>query len=428
MQNETITEKLKKFIVGNVKKTVASSAVAILLFSFMFGFFGGIAAYYVAPTFISRDYSPAELFNNLILRQGFQEKDNKNINVYKSQEKTIEEKIIDVVKRSSGSVVSVIATKDLLISEQYLYSPFGDIFPEFQIPQLRERSFKNQQVSSGSGFVIGNNLIVTNKHVVSDTAAQYTVVTMSGEKISAEVIARHPVEDLAILKVENINLPALVLGDSSALQIGQTVIAIGNALGEFENSVSVGVVSGLRRTLTASGPSGNEILREVIQTDAAINFGNSGGPLINLLGEIIGINSAIATGAENIGFAIPINRIKNSLAQIETTGEIKYPFLGVRHIMINLEIQKENNLPFDYGALIVRGSQSDQIAVSPGSAADKAGILENNIILEINGERIDVSNPLVVAINKFMVGDTVNLKLYDRGEEKLITVVLGERP
>jgi len=346
-----------------------------------------------------------------------------------------EQKVIDVVERVSQGVVSVIATKDVPVFEQFFRSPFENdpffrqFFPEFQIPERQQKGTEKQQISAGTGFQVADDgFIITNKHVVSDEDAEYTVITKEGEKYAVQVLARDPVQDLAILKVEAGILSSLTLGDSENLQSGQTVIAIGNALGEFQNTVSVGVISGLRRTIVASSGFGqSETLEGVIQTDAAINPGNSGGPLLNLSGQVIGVNVAIASGAENIGFAIPINRAKKAIQDVQTKGKITYPFLGVRYVMISEDFAKESNLPVNYGALVVRGEEVTDLAVVPGSAADKAGIMENDIILEINGKKITQDNPLANLIQSLSVGDTVTIKILHRGEEKEVQATLGER-
>ena len=356
---------------------------------------------------------------------------------------THEQKIINVVKNVSGGVVSIIATKDVPVFEGFYRSPFRGnplferFFPEFQIPDRRQNGTEKQQVSAGTGFVVSDKgLIITNKHVVSDEDAEYTVITNEGEKYPAEVLARDPVHDLAILKVDFSSasdgpdaLPVLKLGDSDELQPGQSVIAIGNALGEFQNTVSSGVISGLKRTIVASsgifGPA--ETLEELIQTDAAINRGNSGGPLLNLSGEVIGINVAMASGAENIGFAIPINRAKKDIEDVKTKGKITYPFLGVRYMPVSEELVEKNNLSVDYGALVIRGEDPTDIAIVPGSAADKAGIVENDIILEINGEKVTQANSLAKLIQKYNIGDVITLKILSKGKEKQVQATLGER-
>ncbi len=352
---------------------------------------------------------------------------------------THEQKIINVVEQASGGVVSIIATKDVPVFEQFYRSPFDgnplfrqffpDLFEDFQVPQRRQKGTEKQEISAGTGFLVSSTgLIVTNKHVVSDEEAEYTAISNKGEKYPVEVLARDPVQDLAILRLKDTALPYLQLGDSEGLQPGQSVIAIGNALGEFQNTVSVGVISGLRRTIVASSGFGqSETLEELIQTDSAINRGNSGGPLLNLSGEVIGVNVAMASGAENIGFAIPINRAKKDIEDVQTKGKITYPFLGVRYLVITEELAKKNKLPVGYGALVARGEDMTDLAVTPGSAGDKAGIVENDIILEVNGEKISQENSLAKLIQKYNVGDTITLKILHKGEEKEVSAVLGER-
>lgn len=352
-----------------------------------------------------------------------------------------EQAIINAVKEFSPAVVSIVISKDVPIMEEYFYNPFGENSPfGFEIPGYRQKGTQKQEVGGGSGFIVsGDGLVLTNKHVVLDEQAEYTVFTNDGKKFPAKVLARDPVQDLAIIKIERektLNnkgefgseiFPIVKLGDSKNLQIGQTVIAIGNALGEFRNTVSVGVISGLGRTISASGEGGfAETLEDIIQTDAAINKGNSGGPLLNLKGEVIGINTAMAQEAQSIGFAIPINYAKKDIEQIKEKGKITYPFLGIRYVVINDEIQKKNNLPINYGAWVIKGEQGE-IAITPDSAAEKAGIKEGDIILEFSGEKITKDNPLAKIILKYNPGDKVVLKILREVQEKTIEVVLGER-
>jgi serine protease Do len=225
----------------------------------------------------------------------------------------------EVVKEVSPSVISVIISKYVAILEQEFYNPFGEDSPfQILIPRIVEKGKELKEVGGGSGFVVSaDGLIVTNNHVVADKEAQYTVLTNDGQKYSAKVLSRDAKQDVAILKIEANNLMPVKMGNSNNLEIGETVIAIGNALGEFRNTVSAGIVSGLMRSITAGGAGFSEKLDEVIQTDAAINSGNSGGPLLNLYGEVIGINTAVATNAENIGFAIPINKIKQNIEDVK---------------------------------------------------------------------------------------------------------------
>jgi len=350
---------------------------------------------------------------------------------------TQEEAVINVVKKYSPAVVSIVITKDVPIFEQYYANPFeGSPVPfDFQIPQLRQKGTEKQEIGGGTGFIISSDgIVLTNKHVVIDQAADYTVYTNDGGKFSAKVLARDPLQDLGVLKIDTASstkpFPVVQLGDSSDLQIGQTVVAIGNALGEFRNTISVGVISGLGRTITASG-SGDfvETIEDVIQTDAAINQGNSGGPLLNLKGEVIGINTATVVGAQNIGFAIPVNKAKKDIEQVKATGKIVYPFLGVYYILITDNLQKNFNLPVDYGVWIGRnadGTKSDS-SIFPNSPADKAGLKQGDIILEINGEKITADNSLSKIIQNYNPGDKVALKIISNKAEKTIEIVLGEK-
>ncbi len=244
---------------------------------------------------------------------------------------TQEALIVDVVKRSDPAVFSIVISKDVPIVEQYMeeWNPFQDFFGGdfggFQIPRYREKGTERREVGSGTGFLVtADGLALTNKHVVGDEAASYTALANNGKKYDVEVVAKDPVLDLAVVRLKGeAKFPYLTLGNSDSLDVGETAIAIGNALGEFRNTVSVGVISGLARSITASDASGKaETLEEVIQTDAAINPGNSGGPLLSLAGTVVGINVAVAQGSQNIGFAIPVNLVKNALQSVEEYGRI----------------------------------------------------------------------------------------------------------
>ncbi|MCP6718805.1 MAG: trypsin-like peptidase domain-containing protein [Patescibacteria group bacterium] len=352
-----------------------------------------------------------------------------------------EQAVTRVVKENSKAVVSIIISKDLPIIEEYYYSPFEDFFGDplfdIKVPGYRQKGVEKKEVGGGTGFIISEDgMVLTNKHVVLDKEADYTILTSDGKRFSAQVLARDLAQDIAILKIkqEIINddqgetilkpFPKVKLGDSDKIQIGQTVVAIGNVLARYQNTVSVGIVSGLGRTITASGGGFYETLEDVIQTDAAINRGNSGGPLLNLKGQVIGINTAVDIQGQNISFAILINKAKRGIEQVKTLGKIVYPFLGVRYVIINESIQKDNNLPVDYGALIV-GSQG-QAAIFPDSAAEKAGLKQGDIILEFNGEKITTENSLAKIIMKYDPGDEITLKIL-REKEKTIKVVLEGR-
>jgi len=349
-----------------------------------------------------------------------------------------EQAVVHAVEAASPSVVSIIISKYLPVIEQCPYNPYQDLPPEFQdlfggggtqFYTQCQKGTKLQEVGGGSGFIVtSDGLILTNKHVVEDTKAEYTVLMNDGKKYTAKVLARDPVQDLAIVKIDATNLSVVTLGDSDGVKLGQTAIAIGNALGEFRNTVSVGVVSGLARTITAGGlrSGSSETLDNVIQTDAAINPGNSGGPLLNLKGEVIGIDTAVVSGAQSIGFAIPINRAKKDIQSVIASGTIKAPFLGVRYILVTPNLVKSNNLPVDYGALL-KGNDSGT-AVQSGSPAAKAGLKEGDVVLEVDGTKINDSHSLAYLVQQHNVGDVITLKV-QRGKDVItLTATLVERP
>lgn len=346
-----------------------------------------------------------------------------------------EEAIIEAVEKVAPAVVSIIVSKDLPVLEKCPYDPFSDLpeefrqfFGPFEFYQTCPKGTKRQEIGGGTGFIISKEgLILSNKHVVSDKDASYTVLTNDGKKYDAKILALDPVQDLAIIKinVSGLDLPVVKLGNSDNLRLGQTVIAIGNALGEFRNTVSVGIVSGLARKLIASGGNFREVIEGAIQTDAAINRGNSGGPLLNLSGEVIGINTAIAMGAQNIGFAIPINKAKRAIESVKATGKIAIPFLGIRYYLITEEMAEREKLPVKKG-IIVRGTEEGP-GVIPDSPAAKAGIQAEDIILEVDNQKIDENNTFSSLILKYKVGDTIELKILRAGKEMKIKATLEER-
>jgi len=346
---------------------------------------------------------------------------------------TQERFVVDAVKKTNPAVVSIIISKDVPKYEAYTnpnqQNPFGDLFQDFNLffntPQYRQNGTEKKEIGGGSGFFVsGDGLIVTNKHVVEQTDVEYTVLMNSGKKYVAKVVARDPVLDIALIKIEGSGFPFLSLGNSDSLEIGQSVIAIGNALAEFRNTVSVGVVSGLARSVVAGDGSGRtELLDHVIQTDAAINPGNSGGPLLDLSGRVIGVNVAVAQGSQSIGFALPINSVKSAIESVKSTGKIVRPYIGVRYVAITPEIKAANNLTVDYG-VIVKGGGVNELAVIPGSPGDKAGIVENDIILEVDGIKLDENNTLASMIRQKSVGEVVTLKLLSKGVEKTLKVTL----
>lgn len=284
------------------------------------------------------------------------------------------------------------------------------------------------QTGGGSGFIVrSDGLIVTNKHVVSSTTATYTVETASGKKYPATIVARDPAADLALVRINATGLTVATLGDSTKLKLGQRVIAIGNALGEYQNTVTTGVISGLNRSITASnGLGSSEKLSNVIQTDAAINPGNSGGPLINLNGEVVGINTAIDAQGQSVGFAIPINSVKGQIQTVAAGGDIARPQLGVRYILLDAELAAENKLTVSEGALVTHGSGIGDVAVTPGGPADLAGIREGDIIVSVNGEKITEDNDLGAVIQKYQPGNTVGVKFIRQGQTRTVSVRLGK--
>ncbi|MCJ7804302.1 trypsin-like peptidase domain-containing protein [Patescibacteria group bacterium] len=318
--------------------------------------------------------------------------------------------VIDVVEETGLSVVTIAIEKEQSAGPLSIeFGPFGFVFPQTQAePQKIEQNI-------GTGFIISEDgLIVTNKHVVEDTQGVYKVITKDDQTYEVQKIFRDPVNDLAILKIDANNLKPVEMGDSDKLKVGQFVIAIGTALGEFKNTVTTGVVSGLGRGITAGSPfeGYTERLDNVIQTDAAINPGNSGGPLLNSFGQVIGINIAVAAGGQNIGFAIPINIIKEAIDNFNKTGKFDRPFLGIRYQMIGHDVALMNNVP--QGAYVV-----EVVADGP---ADKAGVKVGDIITKFDGQTVD--DELSRLISQKKVGDKIKLTVWRDDQELEIDVIL----
>ena len=336
--------------------------------------------------------------------------------------------IVEVARKVCPAVITIVISKDLPKIEGFYFFPYGG--KNFLIPQVEGNGKKEKtKIGGGSGFVISSDgYILTSSHVVEDPEADYTVILEPEKKYQGKIISRDPISDVAVLKVEEKNLPYIELGDSEKIEIGETVIAVGNALGEFHDTVSAGIVSGLSRFITAFGGPNQQSanLRGLIQTDAAINPGNSGGPLVNLEGKAIGINTAMVMGAQNIGFAIPINYVKKDLEEIKKYGKIKRPFLGVKYLLLNKEISEKNNLKVSYGALIVRETFGEGPVIK-GSAADKAGLKEYDIILECGGEKIDEKNPLADALQKHKINEELCMKVLRDNQEIEIKIKLEEK-
>ncbi len=423
----------------NIQKFMKKNTIAIFLISFIsFIIFliivAGIVFYFRTDIFgyFAKEY--------LISSQNLDT--DKTDNTKTITEKIIEKQsiftqeyfIVNAVKKTKSAVVSIIISKEVPTYEVYIdpnqpQNIFGNIFPNIPFdltPQYRQNGTEIKRIGGGSGFFVSSDgLIVTNKHVVEATDAIYTVFTNDGKRHEAKVVARDPVLDIALIKIEGNNFPYLSLGNSDSLLAGQTVIVIGNALGEFKNTVSVGVVSGLSRSVTAGSSFGKaELLDHVIQTDAAINPGNSGGPLLDLSGRVIGVNVAVVQGSQGVGFALPINSIKGAIESVKAVGKIIRPYLGVRYLAINSEMQEANSLSVDYGVLVKAGSGSSEPAVLPGSPAERAGIIEGDIILEVDRIKISIENSLASVIRQKKVGQTITLTILRKEVEKTIRATL----
>lgn len=329
--------------------------------------------------------------------------------------------VTKVVEQATPSVVTVSISK--INNPLNNLDPFGLDFLNqfFNIPKNNVEPQKIEQ-DIGSGFIISNDgLIVTNKHVVADTSAKYKVVIGKDQVVDVDQIYRDPATDLAILKVNKNDLTPVKLGDSDKLKVGQTVIAIGTALGEFRSTVTTGVISGLGRGIVAGSPfEGSEKLDDVIQTDTAINPGNSGGPLFNSNGEVIGVNVAVSQSGQNIGFALPINLVKQSINNFKTTGEFDRPYLGIAYQMISKQAALLNEVPM--GAYVQ--------TVAEGSPAEKAGIKVGDIITEIDGKKLNESDKdtsLATIINNKKIGDNISIKLYRDNKEQTALVKLEKK-
>lgn len=344
--------------------------------------------------------------------------------------RTNEEQIVQAIMRVNPAVVSIIVTKDVPVYEQYFetFNP-GGWFGTFSIPRIRESGTEEQEVGGGTGFIVSTDgLVVTNRHVVDDESARYSIIMTDGSVYAVDVVDRDEQLDIAILKLADVpeaRLPTVVFGDSEELRLGQTVIAIGNALAEFQNSVSVGVISGLGRSIMASDSTGNiERLNEVIQTDAAINLGNSGGPLLNISGEVIGVNVATSQGADNIGFALPASAVKQVVDSVRMHGEIIRPYLGVRYVMLDEVRSSDYGTDQSYGALLYTFDENF-VAVEKNSPADKAHLQAGDIIIALDNESL-FGKDLATELRQKQVSATVEITYLRAGEENKVEVTLVE--
>lgn len=328
-----------------------------------------------------------------------------------------EDNVINISEKASKSVVTVSIKRKAQTLRQSPFDMFGFGMP---VPSQDETptDLKNQDI--GTGFVVDSKagLILTNKHVISDTDSEYFVEDQEGKEYPIKNLYRDPANDIGIIRIDA-QLPGLELGDSDSLKVGQSVVAIGTALGEFRHTVTTGVISGLGRGITASDGYGfsSERLDNVIQTDAAINPGNSGGPLLNSQGQVIGVNSAVAGNAQNIGFAIPINVIKESLKNFNESGKFERPFFGVQYQMIPQKTAIMNSLP--EGAYVVD--------VVPGSSASDAGLKTEDVITKFGDTDIKEKTDLAKIINQKKIGDKVKVEYWRNGEKNSVEITLKER-
>lgn len=335
--------------------------------------------------------------------------------------------ITEIAKKVCPAVITIVISKDLPKVEGFYLMPFGG--KGIIMPKFKDGKKESTKIGGGSGFIVSSDgYILTSQHVVADREADYTIILEPRKKYPAKVLARDPINDIAILKIRGKNFPCLELGNSKGIELGEGVIAIGNALGEFHDTVSSGIVSGLSRYIQATNHMTQqaERLRGLIQTDAAINPGNSGGPLVNMEGKTIGINTAVVMGAQNIGFAIPINYAIKDLEEVKKYGKIQLPFLGVKYVLLTKEIAQKNKLSVNYGALIVRETLGEP-AVIKGSGADKVGLKEFDIILQAKGEKITTKNPLSSILQKCKIGDQIELKVLREKKEMTLKVTLEEK-
>lgn len=321
----------------------------------------------------------------------------------------VEGSIAEVANKVAPSVVSIVT--EIKVKS---YSFFG-------------QSYDSTSSAAGTGIIVTEDgYILTNKHVI-EGATSISVVLADGTTYDdVELAAHDPLNDIAFLKIKDVkDLNAAKLGDSKTINVGQQVIAIGNALGEYQNTVTSGIISGTSRSVTATDSTGKntETLSDMIQTDAAINPGNSGGPLVNAAGEVIGINTATSTSADNIGFAIPISSVKGMLKQLTETGKASRAYIGVYSIAITPSVAKKYELPVSSGAYVY--SADAYSAVISGGPADKAGLQDKDIILSVNGTKVGAAGSVSSIIAEYKPDDTVQLAVLRGGKEIAINVKLG---
>ena len=339
------------------------------------------------------------------------------------------------IRESTPAIVTIVISKNIkalkkdMATELMALPPYAQPKEPMDIPPEAVDSHGMVKIGSGSGFFVDpTGIILTNKHVIADPNAEYTVITNDDKHYAATVLARDPIDDVAILKIDIQGAPVLPLGDSDKVALGEPVLAIGNALGLFKNTVSSGIISGLSRSIQAmpDPKAGVAEMRGLIQTDTAINPGNSGGPLFNSDCRVIGINAAIVFGAQNLSFSIPINTAKRDIEDIKKYGRISRPLLGLRYLLIDKTVKEKMKLPVDYGVLVM-GHGALAPGVIPKSPAATAGIKEKDIILECGGVKIENGKTPQDFMEDKEAGDVLKLTVLRNGKESTVNVTLGER-
>lgn len=393
--------------------------VGLMLMTIVIGFLSGFVGYKVAD-YSTNGYTSRKQSDSAISQV------KQSVSIDETSATTT------VAKNSTPSVVSIVAYEKISTSNNTRSNLFNQLFGNNLFDNNQgSSSSTRQEVSAGSGFIVTDNgYILTNRHVVESTTAEYEVVLNDGSKLTAKVIDRDTYLDIAVLKiVSDKTFTPLKLGDSDSILVGQVAIAIGNSLGEFSNTVSKGILSGLDRSIQASDSSGTgtETLDHIIQTDASINSGNSGGPLLDSQGNVIGVNVAKASGGENIGFAIAINDVKGILESAIKTGRIVRPYIGVRFTELTPEINKLRGLGYDYGAWLF-STNIKTPSIIADSPADKAGLKDGDIILEIGGQKLDATHTLRRTVQKFNVGDKIKIKYARDKKESEVELTLVELP
>jgi len=388
--NEDATQSQQLEAPKSKRQTHDISEAFLVVLALLFGFGGGLLAQY-ADIGVNDNMGTIEQQREVLLQEG--------------------DVIANVAEQVGPSVVSISAE-----GEELSRSFFG-----IEV---------NPQESVGTGIILtSDGLVVTNKHVIPENLVNLNVVTSDGTVYDdVELIAKDPFTDIAYLQIQNVDdLEPIALGNSGSVRVGQRVIAIGNALGRFSDTVTSGIISGSGRPIIASDQSGGagESLSNLFQTDAAINPGNSGGPLVDLDGKLIGINTAVAGNAENIGFAIPIDDVKAGIASVQANSELILPYLGVRYIPLNADIADRFNLNTEAGAYVFAEDGSSVLSDSP---ADKAGIENGDVILSIDGTEITADNPLPLIIGRKQVGDEVQAEILRDGDRQTLNVILEQAP